>query len=153
MQVAKFKELVKDIVSQAMTLKDSHTTEKNAPVNYSAIFSHSLKEYEELIEAAKKIGKVIDNTPTGPLFLIEPLDTVAGQLKLIKVRKPDETRKERGDADFTVFDYMSFKKTYLSKPGFKLITRPKSEMTELIAKGFNVRAYFSNPPTDKQYGV
>lgn len=153
MDVAEFRKLINEIVGQARKLKDNYTSEKNACVNYCAIFSHTLEEYNELVAVANKLGRVIEDTPTGPLFLVEPLETVAGQLKLVKVRKPDEARKERGDADFTVSDYSSFKETYLSKPGFKLITRPKFEMIELAAKDFNVLTYFSNPPLDKQFGV
>ncbi len=153
MEVAAFQKLVKDIVSAAQTLKDMHTTEKDAKVNYSAIFSQSIDEYEDLLEVANKLGRIIDDTPTGPLFIIEPLNTAAGQLKLVKIRKPDDVRKERGDADFMVSDYNLFKKTYLSKPGFKLIHRPKFKMIELADGNYNVLAYFSNPPLDKQFGI
>jgi hypothetical protein len=102
---------------------------------------------------AEKIGKLIKDTPTGPLFNITPLDTKAGKLKLVKIRLPDETRLERGDADFTVRDYSAFKKDCLTKPGFKLISRDSSEMIELMDPNFNVRAYFSNPPLDRQLGL
>ncbi len=153
MEVAAFQKLIKDIVSEAQQLKDSRTTEKNANVNYSAIFSHSMDEYEELLEVANKIGRIIEDTPTGPLFIIGPLNTVAGQLKLVKVRKPDEARRERGDADFTVSNYSAFKETYLSKHGFRLIQRAKFEMIELVDNNYAVLAYFSNPPLDKQFGV
>lgn len=153
MNVAEFRKLINEIVGLARKLKDKYTTEKNASVNYCAIFSHTLEEYNALVAVANKLGRVIEHTPTGPLFLIEPLETAAGQLKLVKVRKPDEAHKERGDADFTVSDYGSFKEAYLSKSGFKLITRPKFEMIELAAKDFNVLAYFSNPPLDKQFGI
>lgn len=153
MDVAAFKKLINEIVGKARKLKDTYTSEKDACVNYSAIFSHTVEEYNEFVEVANKIGKVMEDTPTGPLFIIEPLDTVAGQLKLVKVRMPDEAHKERGDADFTVSDYGLFKENYLSKPGFKLIIRPKFEMIELAAKDFDVLAYFSNPPLDKQLGV
>ncbi len=153
MEVVEFKSLVEDVVAKAMKLKDDYTDQKTAKVNYSAIFSHNPGEYAALVEVANEIGKVIDDTPTGPLFHIEALDTCAGQLKLVKVRKPDETRKERGDADFTVSDYDSFKRTYLPRPGFRLITRSKMEMIELTAPGFDVRAYFSNPPLDLQFAI
>lgn len=153
MEGSKLKELIKDIVKQAKDLKDDYTDEKGAVVNYSAVFSHSKEEYDALIGAANRIGRVIDDTPTGPIFLIEPLDTIAGKLRLAKIRKPDETRKERGDADFTVPKYETFKKDCLSKPGFKLIVREKFEMVELKKDGFNVLAYFSNPPQDKLLGI
>jgi len=141
------------IVKQAQELKDTHTAEKSAPVNYAAIFSQSQEEYAELLAAANQLGKVVEQTPTGPLFQITPLETAAGKLQLLKIRLPDKTRPERGDADFTVANYQEFKKKHLGKLGFKLIKRETHEMVELIDSKFNVRAYFSNPPLDKQLGL
>ncbi len=106
-----------------------------------------------MLEAAKKIGKIIKETPTGPLFLIGPLETVSGPLKLLKIRKYDPTRPELGDADFTISNFQEFEKKYLSKPNFKLIRRPNFYMIELMDPEFNVRAYFSNPPLDKQLNI
>jgi hypothetical protein len=93
---------------------------------------------------------VIKETTTGPLFQIEPLKTTTGLLKLLKIRLPDTTRPERGDADFTIADFSVFKKKYLSKAGFKLVPRENFEMVELVDSAFDVRAYFSNPPLDIQ---
>jgi len=148
-----FKKLIQDIVLKSCELKNKHTTEKNAQVNYAAVFSQDEKEYNEFYELAKQIGKVIQGTPTGDLFEIDAVDTVSGKLQLLKIRKPDATRLERGDADFTVTDYPTFKSTYLVKPGFKLIERTDFEMIELTDSTFNVRAYFSNLPLDKQLGL
>lgn len=144
---------VQEIVRQALTLRNKHIEDKNAPVNYACVFSHTKKEYQELIETSKKIGTIIKETPTGPLFKIEPLDTVAGDLKLLKIRLPDSTRPEMGDADFTIIHYDQFKRKYLSKTGFKRIKKENFEMIELIDSDFNVRAYFSNSPLDKQLGI
>lgn len=148
-----FKQLIQDIVRKSCELKNKHTMEKNAQVNYAAVFSQDEKEYNEFYELAKQIGKVIQNTPTGDLFKIDAVDTVSGKLQLLKIRKPDATRPERGDADFTVTDYPTFKSTYLVRPGFKLIERTDFEMIELTDSTFNVRAYFSNLPLDKQLGL
>ena len=101
---------------------------------------------------SKQLGKIFKETQTGPLFLID-LDTESGKLNLLKIRKPDETRKERGDADFTVDDYNNFKKNYLPKPSFSLIKRDKFEMIELVNSNFNVQTYFSNPPLNQQFGL
>lgn len=145
--------MIKSIVSQAKELKDKHIKGDNGIVNYAAIFSQDDNEYEDLIEAIKEIGEVMLDTKTGPLFKIALLDTVAGSLELVKIRKPDKSRSERGDADFTVDDYDKFKKEFLDKEGFKLIQREDFEMIELMDSKFNVRAYFSNPPLDKQLKV
>lgn len=150
MEVAELIEFVQGIVEKANTLKNKHTSEKEAAVNYACIFCQSSKQYEELTTVSRKIGEVIDETPTGPLFHIKPLETVAGKLRLLKIRKPDPTRTEIGDADFTVLDYPEFKRGCLSQKGFKLIPREKFEMIELVDPQFDVRTYFSNPPLDKQ---
>ena len=105
--------LLRWIVEQAQKLTDKHTREDTARVNYACIFSQNTEEYDMFIRSANKMGKVIRDTPTGPLFNIKPLETKAGKLRLIKIRLPDKTRPERGDADFTVSDYSTFKKSAL----------------------------------------
>jgi len=90
----------------------------------------------------------------GPVYHIQPIKTVSGNLKLLKIRKPDSTKPELGDADFTVGNYSEFKKKHLSKTGFKLIPKREDfEMIELVDSKFDVRAYFSHPPLDKQLGI
>jgi len=152
MNIEGFKNLVQDIVRESSRLKDKYTDQKNAKVNYACVFCQSDEEYNDFLNLANQLGEVFKETRTGPLFLID-LDTESGKLKLLKIRKPDEARKERGDADFTVDDYFSFKKTHLSKSGFSLIEREDFEMIELIHPNFNVRTYFSNPPLDQQFGL
>lgn len=153
MKKEQFIEIVVDLVKDACALKDRHTKEINAVVNYACIFPHSDSEYEEYFTVAKDLGSVAKDTPTGSLFLVDPIDTVAGKLRLVKVRKPDPTRTERGDADFTVADYDNFKPEILQLPGTKLIERTDMEMIELMEEGADVRVYFSNPPLDKQLGI
>lgn len=144
--------LVKGIVERACELKDKHTKETDARVNYAAVFAQSQREYSDLLAAAKQQGRIVQETPTGPVFEIKPLNTVAGKLRLLKVRAPDKTRLERGDADFTIEKYEAFKKTHLGKPGFRLIVRPEFEMVELVDSKAGVRAYFSNPPLGEVLG-
>jgi hypothetical protein len=153
MNVKNLKQFVQEIVKKASNLKDKHTSEKNASVNYACIFCQNDEQYNSLVALAQEIGKVVEETPTGPLFHIQPLNTIAGKLQLLKIRKPDTTRLELGDADFTVSNYPEFKKKYLSQKDFSLIVRKNFEMIELVDPKFNVRAYFSNPPLDKQLGI
>lgn len=150
MNINELKQFVKEIVKKANDLKNKHTSEEEAPVNYACVFCQSEEQYNNLLKITSTIGKIIKETPTGPLFQIKPLNTVAGELKLLKIRKPDPTRKELGDADFTVSDYFEFKNKYLSRKGFKLIERENFEMIELIDPEFDIRVYFSNPPLDRQ---
>ncbi len=152
MNLEEFKNLVKDIVVESAKLKNKHTNEKDAPVNYAAIFCQSNREYKDFFNLASKLGEIYKDTKTGLLFLIN-LDTESGRLKLLKIRKPDVTRKERGDSDFTVKDYIIFKEKYLSNPGFSLIRKEDFEMIELTDSRFDVRVYFSHPPLNEQFGL
>lgn len=147
------KNKVKNIVEKAAVLKCKHTNQINAPVNYACIFSQKIEEYEELIDLVKTIGAVVKETKTGPLFHIDPLPTNSGILKLLKIRIPDPTRLELGDADFTVSNFSEFEKDYLPKPGFKLINKENFVMIELMDSEFDVRAHFSNPPLDIQLNI
>ena len=144
--------LIQTIVKEAKILKDEYTDQIDAPVNYACIFCQTEEEQRKFLSAAHKMGVVIMETPSGILFKID-INTVAGRLRLLKVRKPDLARPERGDADFTVGDYPSFKEKYLHRPGFKLILKENFEMIELSKKGEPVRVYFSFPPLDKQLGL
>ena len=141
----KLKKIVQEIVSEAKELNAKHTDEANAPVNYACIFTQSDAEFDELVDAVKKLGKVVKDTAMGPVFHIEPIETEAGMLHLLKIRKPDLKRTEKGDADFTVSNYEEFKKEHLGKEGWGLIERPEFEMLELIDSSFNVLAYYSHP--------
>jgi len=153
MNTEDLKTKVKDIVEKSTILKNKHTADKNAPVNYACIFSQNKNEYDELVETVEKIGKNVMEKPNGLLFQIEPLQTISGVLKLLKIRMPDPTRPELGDADFTIANFFNFEKEYISKPGFKLIERENFVMIELMDPEFDVRTYFSNPPLDKQLGI
>ena len=153
MNVEYMRRFVQEIVEKASNLKDKHTSEKGAPVNYACVFCQNDEQYKNLLKIVQEIGKVVEETPTGSVFQIPPLDTVAGNLQLLKIRKPDATRPELGDADFTVSNYPEFKKKYLPQKGFKLIVRNKFEMIELVDPEFNVRAYFSNPTLEEQLGL
>lgn len=144
---------MKDIVLNSQKLKDEFTDALNVPVNYACIFTQSQSELEEYISVTSKIGLVIEYTPTGTLFKITPLNTTAGSLQLLKIRKFDKDHTDLGDADFTLPNYQQFKDKYLDQPGFSLVSKPGFEMIELRVSGRNVRCYFSNPPLDKQLGL
>jgi hypothetical protein len=139
-------ELAQEIVREARKLSSAHTNQGDAPVNYVCIFTQSQSEYEHMSALAQRLGPVVEETRMGPVFHVAPVPTVAGPLRLLKIRRPDPKRPERGDADFTVSDYPAFKAIHLGKPGFSLIEREHMEMIELIDPSYNVLAYYSHPP-------
>ncbi len=152
MNIEDLKNIVKNIIAQADTLKQQLFSDP-APVNYACIFCQSDDEYSSFIEMAKQMGKVVQNTKAGPVFQIESLPTVAGVLHLLKIRKPDPTRPERGDADFTLSNYDEFKKEHINQIGFKLIDKGDFEMIEYKSPDSNVLVYFSNPTLAKVLGI
>lgn len=148
-----FNKIIDYIVKECIKLKDKYIQEKNLKVDYVCIFSHSVEEYNGLLRYAEKVGKVVDETPTGPVFAFTiPPETIAGRPKLLKIRKSDETRPQRGDVDFNT-SYEGFKKKYLDDKQFTLIKREGFEMIELKDSVFDVLVYFSNIPLSKQLGV
>lgn len=153
MNAEDLKKLVQKIVERACVLKDQYTSETEAKVNYACIFCHSENEYAEFVKLAKSFGKILEETYSGPLFQIEPLQTVSGKLQILKIRLPDDKHIDLGDADFTIVEYSTFKEKYLKKPGFKLIERSNIELIELMDPLFDIRAYFSNPPLDQQHNI
>lgn len=145
MTVKELKKLVQDIVASSKCLSETFTTEKNVPVNYVCVFTHTDEEFTDLIDCSKEMGEIAHETATGPIFLISPISTVAGTLRILKIRKPDPKRPERGDADFTLPDYPSFKEKYSGQIGFNVIVRPEMEMMELLNPCYNVLVYYSYP--------
>lgn len=131
MSPQKVKSLVREIVSDALRLHKAHDPENQVVVNYVCIFSHTNEELNYLRLATEKLGTIVEVTPTGDVYYISPISTVAGDVTLLKIRNPDPVRYQRGDADFTVLDYPEFKKAHISKSGFKLIQRSDFEMLEL----------------------
>ncbi len=153
MDLEELRERVVLIVAKCVELKDRYTSEFGASVGYACVFSHSDDEFESLVKLTNKMGRIIKETPTGPIFLIEAIPTVAGDLRILKVRRPFEDKPQLGYADFNIADYPSFKKKYLSKEGFKLTIRKDYEMIGLKDSSYDVFAYFAYPPIDEQLNV
>jgi len=91
--------IVKKIVAQAKDLKDRYTSEVSAPVNYACVFAHSEKEYKELSQAAQLLGPVVKETESGFLHHVN-IETSGGLLRILKIRRPDPTKIERGGCRF-----------------------------------------------------
>jgi len=140
------KSLILKIIEKCLILKDKVVGEPDAILSYVCIFAQSEDEYANMENQVALTGRIVENTPTGNVYEIPPLDTSAGTLHILKIRKPDVTRPELGDCDFELSDYAKFKQNHLEKPGFKLIERETFEMIELMEEGGDVRIYFSNPP-------
>lgn len=153
METLEFNEIIKYIVEKCIALKDKYTEEKNLEIDYICIFSHNHEEYLELIKIASGLGKIVDDTKTGPVFKFNiPFQTITGKAKVLKIRLPDKSKTERGDVDF-ITNYEPFKKKYLGNKNFSLIKRESFEMLELKDSSFDVLVYFSSTPPSKLLGI
>lgn len=136
--------IVNYIVDQGLLAIRENTDEKDLIVDYMGIFAKNDDEFTDMDNLVKTLGVLGDKTATstGNTYLLnEPINTKAGFLKVLKIRKPDPTRLQRGAPDFRVNDYQSFKEKYLpSGHNFSLIAREVYEMIEL--KGIDVLVYF-----------
>ncbi len=146
-------ETVKYIVDKSFELKNKFTDSKIAPVEFACIFCQSEDEHQDLNRLVGKRGGIVQETPSGKTYLLnEGITTKAGFLRLLKVRKPDLDRKERGDADFNT-SYAEFKTKYCNDPRFELVKRDSFEMLRLSDPEFDVMACFSNIPMSKDLGI
>ena len=141
------------VVRRSVELKNAHTDETAVPVEFACIFCHSEEEYQEFTHIIQTLGKIVERTQSGYTYLLnEPIITMAGPLRLGKIRKPDSKIVKRGDADFNT-DYKSFKKEYEGNPKFELIRRVSFEMLRLSDPEFDAMACFSSIPKSKELGI
>lgn len=143
--------LINYIIEKTVALKDKYTNEGTLEIDYVCIFSQNIAEFNELMDVVSKDGKLVWDSPTGPVYSY-PFDLKGYCPKLLRIRKPDETRLERGDVDFNS-NYLEFKNKYLNQKNFKLIERGDYEMIELMDPGSDVRVYFSSQPLSRTLGV
>ena len=93
--------IISYIVSRSAELKNKFTDVSSAPVEFACIFCQSEKEYKEFTNSIEKFGKIVERTQNGFTYLLDkPVETNAGSLRLVKIRKPDARFTQRGDADF-----------------------------------------------------
>jgi len=141
------------VVSRSTELKNKFTNVSTVPVEFACIFCQDEEEYKQFTNSIDTLGKIIERTQNGFTYLLDkPIKTIAGPLRLVKIRKQDIQRTERGDADFNT-DYKNFKKKYQDNPKFELIKRGTFEMLRLSSPNSDVMACFSNIPKSNNLGI
>lgn len=146
-------ETIKYIVKRCLELKNKFTNINDVPIEWLDIFCQNEDEFKQFNEEVAKLAKVVSKTDTGDIyFLDKAIQTESGPLRLIKIRKVDPNRKERGDTDFNT-NYEETKKSLIKNPKVKLIKRKKFEMLRLSDKNFDVMVCFSNIPQSKILGL
>jgi len=142
-----------EAVSKSNDLKNKFTYAIDAPVGFGCVFCQSEEEYKKFTDVITPLGRIVEDTPSGYTYLLEkPIDTVSGPLRLLKIRKPDPNRKERGDADFNT-NYEEFSSKYQNDPRFKIVEHETFKYLRLEVPGFDTMACFSNIPKSKVLGL
>lgn len=138
--------IVNYIINQGLKAIKENTKGIDVIIDYVAICSRDEDEFTGLRRTTQSFGKEVDTgtAKTGHTFLLDkPIITTVGPLRLVKIRKPDPTRPQRGAPDFKVKNYKQFKDKYLRSSGnFTLMLRKDYEMVEI--KGVNVLVYIPN---------
>lgn len=141
------------IVHKSTGLKNKFTDSFSAPVEFACIFCQNDEEYVQFTSSIEALGKIVETTQSGFTYLLDkPIETNAGPLRLVKIRKSDSMRPERGDVDFNT-NYEEFKKKYQNNPKFEFIIRDTFEMLRLTDSDFDVMTCFSNIPKSKILGI
>lgn len=143
------------IIPESLKMISLYLPREKMSINYAAIFCRDEAEYKLLDQAARQLGRVVDDTATGYVYYLnQAFDTPAGPLKILKIRLPDPSRQERGDTDFTLSNYQTLKQQVISDADhFKVIDRGHFEMLELRDEHFDALVYFSNIPLIVQLGL
>ena len=144
--------IINYLVDNTVRMKNEFTDAVDAPIEFACIFCQSNEEYKRFTVEIQKLGKIVQDTSTGFTYhLDKPLETKAGILNLVKIRKPDPQRKERGDTDFNTH-YQRFKEKYENKPRFELVRREEFEMLRLSDPSYSVMVCFSSKPLSEVLG-
>lgn len=72
---------------------------------------------------------------------------------LVKIRKTEAIKPQRGAIDFKVNNYEMFKKEYVNKEGFTLVKKEMYEMIELSNPEFDVLVYFPSETLGEVLGL
>jgi hypothetical protein len=135
--------IINYLIGRGLETIKNNTEGVEVVIDYVAIFAKNDEEFNRLNSFAKTLGKEVDmeSAKTGHTYeLFEPLQTSVGLLKLVKIRKPDQVRPQRGAPDFKVKNYQEFKNKYIRSSGnFTLMLRKDYEMIEI--KGIDVYVY------------
>ncbi|HZV75653.1 MAG TPA: hypothetical protein VFF79_18225 [Conexibacter sp.] len=120
-------------------------------MSYVAIFCQNDDMYSTVDKLVSAAGRAANVTATGTVYVVPEVPTACGPLRIVKVRVPDTSRPERGDADFRLVssDHAALRARIDAEDALKLIDRDTFTMIELRDPAFDVRAYFSQPPVEE----
>ncbi len=122
-------------------------------IDFLDIFPRSEAHKIFLDAEANKIANIIEKTERGNFYVFhKPVNTKFGELKVIKIRKFDNTRLNWIAApDFSMEDYNKFLNRYINDNRFIYIEKPTYKGLEFKTK--NSLIYFLDIPTTTYYNI
>ncbi len=136
----KYNDIISKSIQMVSSNVDSQDLGKN--IDYASIYAQSNEEFNTIETELKNNGTVAIESDEGNYYkLTKPLKISNIEIYHFRVRAFDNEHPEIGYVDFEVKDYDQFKKKYLSRLCFALLSSGE-EMIELKDPNFSVRAYF-----------
>jgi hypothetical protein len=134
MEIGSKEDVVKivQLIAEKTSRLVENTIGRTLPITYLTIFAKHEHEYVRLLEWTRALGTPSETNNGFRFSLNQPIQTIAGDISMIRIRKPDPERPQLGCADFEVEDYESFKTNELPKhpEHLKRIERTDYEMIE-----------------------
>ncbi len=117
----------------------------NIAIDFIDIFPISHAERKKIELNIKENSKIIEKDNKGEFYLLnDPISTIYGELRVIKLRIFDENKKERGTIDFKCNDYNSIKEIIKDRENVYIIHREWDELIEIPIQDNYI--YISNKP-------
>lgn len=144
---------INEIIDETMNLLSDDIESLNGvtSIDFLDIFPKS-EEHKKLLDfEALSLGYIIEETSRGNFYVFnKPKETKFGKLKIIKIRKYDESRLQWLAApDFNVLDYNEFKSNYITDDRFTYVEKPTYNGLEFKTKHSLI--YFLEEPTTIYY--
>jgi molecular chaperone GrpE len=139
--------VIDTIVDQSILLKNKYLSDFDTEMDYVAIFTQDNEEYDYYAEEALKIGKLFkEDNECIYVILNESIESDIGNFNLIKIGKPDTSKKAIGYSDLRI-DYKKLKAEIVDNSAFNITTSNDGiELVELKDNAFNVLIYFPEIP-------
>lgn len=144
--------IVKYLIEKADQLINSYKMQDGiTKIDYVAIFPKSAVDETSLVESLKHIGLPVKETPTGTIYKLTTfVEMPQGEVQLVKIKKFDKNRTQRGYIDYEVADYQKFKMENLSK-GVVEISQNAEGMEMLKLVDPEVLIFFPENPLGKAF--
>ena len=98
--VMKKKDLLKNHVQKIVEEAYNKKNDSNLKIDYVIMYAKTDWEYSGLWQIAKQFGELIEHNEFESIYRIEPLETVAGNLEILRIFKENDNNPEDSEVYF-----------------------------------------------------